>query len=388
VPEPLRLLVLLEWNVRLRAWEEIIPLLRQAGVEVWAGSVFEPGPFQEQVGSLGARPFALRCRTSAGYAAGAARLARIVSRDRIEVIHGTERISAVVGGLAGRLARRGLTVYHRNHHLEGGPKLVLLGRLAARLNAGTLAVSQASARAAQRQERVPSHRLCVAHNGANEPRQVSAQEIDGLRTELGIPADAAIVVIVARLRPAKGIDVLLHALRLVGRPLGRPVHLVIVGDGPEEAVLKELARRVAPGAVHFVGFRFDVAPWYRLADVVAMPSRIEAFGVSAIEAMASGRPLVASRVGGLVEVVADRETGHLVPPNDPQALAAALTGVLEGPERAEATGRAARARYERLFTNRAMVEAWLRCYDEWLTREGRASGRPALRRPRSARPGA
>jgi glycosyltransferase involved in cell wall biosynthesis len=294
----------------------------------------------------------------------------------------------VVGGLAGRLAGQGLTVYHRNHHFEGGPKLALLGRLAARLNAGTLAVSQASARAAQRQERVPSHRLCVAHNGANEPRQVSAQEIDGLRTELGIPADAAIVVIVARLRPAKGIDVLLHALRLVGRPLGRPVHLVIVGDGPEEAVLKELAGRVAPGAVHFVGFRFDVAPWYRLADVVAMPSRIEAFGVSAIEAMASERPLVASRVGGLVEVVADRETGHLVPPNDPQALAAALTRVLEAPERAEAMGRAARARYERLFTNRAMLEAWLRCYDEWLTRGGRASGRPALRRPRSARPGA
>src|SRR4029079_15399950 len=109
-------------------------------------------------------------------------------------------------------------------------------------------------------------------------------------------------------RHEKGIDVLIRAMR----HLNRDVHLIVAGNGPEEPLLRQLATQ----NVHFDVYTHDPSVWIHAADVIAIPSRRESFGRLTLEAMAAGRPIVATRVGGLTEAIADGETGLLVPPDD------------------------------------------------------------------------
>jgi glycosyltransferase involved in cell wall biosynthesis len=239
--------------------------------------------------------------------------------------------------------------------------------LASRLNEVTLACSIASARSAEEVDHVPPNRVRVAHNGANRMREVKAAELKRIRVEHGIPSSSLVVAAVARLRPEKGLSELIAAHPLTAELLApRELHVVIVGEGPAGTQLRREAEEVAPAQVHFVGYRTDVAPWFALADAVAMPSLREPLGVSGVEAMASGRPLVASAVDGLVEIVCDGKTGRLVKPGDPEALARGLADVLANVETMRSLGDAARARFERSFTIDAMVDAWITCYQDFL----------------------
>ncbi len=171
------------------------------------------------------------------------------------------------------------------------------------------------------------------------------------------PADGPLLV-VGRLVPEKGIDVAVAAAARVGR------RLVVVGEGPERPRLEELGR--ATGAeVRFAG---AVAPaalpdLYRQARLVVVPSRREGFGLVAAEALASGRAVVASRVGGLTDIVTDGVNGMLVPPDDVEALAAALDTV------DPVLGEAGPACVERWSPARVAARD-LAIYDEVLTRRG------------------
>jgi glycosyltransferase involved in cell wall biosynthesis len=203
----------------------------------------------------------------------------------------------------------------------------------------------------------------VAYNGANELRSVSMHEMRDLRRALGISLDAVIVSAVARLERVKGVDVLLDAIPRVHSRVAGPLHVVVVGEGSQRKALT--AQAVSLGlrdSVHLVGQQTDIAPWFALADVVVMPSRREAFGVAAAEAMSCSKPLVASGVGGLGEVVDDGDTGVIVPPADPLALASGLVRLLTDPEKARMMGQAGRRRFLEKFTNERMVEAWIACY--------------------------
>src|SRR5262249_14157539 len=153
----------------------------------------------------------------------------------------------------------------------------------------------------------------------------------------------------------KGADVALAAM--AGVVEQRPdAWLVLIGDGPDCGAL--VARARALGIAHrviFTGYQAAPGPWYRLADVVLMPARWEALGMVAVEAMAAARPVVASRVGGLPEVIVDGITGLLPAPAqdvdriahlDPRPFAAAILSLLNDPDRARALGTNGRNRYE------------------------------------------
>jgi len=137
------------------------------------------------------------------------------------------------------------------------------------------------------------------------------------------------LLFVGRLVSRKGIDVALEALHLL-RERGRTPTLTICGDGPEREVLEKKARRLElGGVVCFEGWTSPetLAVWYRRAAVTLVPSRKEPFGIVALEAIASGCPVVASNVGGLPEAV--RDCGVLVKSNDPEALADGIEKVLD-----------------------------------------------------------
>ena len=140
----------------------------------------------------------------------------------------------------------------------------------------------------------------------------------------------------------------LAARRELEPQLSQPIHYVIVGDGPDRATLE--AEAGGDRYVHFVGNQDDIWPWYEAADLAWMPSANESFGIAAAEAMATGTPVIASRVGGLVEILEGERGGRLVPAGSPQALARATRELIESPELLERVSHAARDRYEAAFT--------------------------------------
>jgi glycosyltransferase involved in cell wall biosynthesis len=153
-----------------------------------------------------------------------------------------------------------------------------------------------------------------------------------------------VILFVGRLVPQKGVDVLLRAFATVLRKCPG-IRLVIAGDGYQRLYLERLSRHLGlPPHVEFLGWQTGpaLARLYQAAEIVVVPSMYEPFGLVALEAMACGRPVVASRTGGLAEVVADGSTGYLVPPGDYLSLAQRMAQLLLEPARAAAMGQAAR----------------------------------------------
>jgi glycosyltransferase involved in cell wall biosynthesis len=169
------------------------------------------------------------------------------------------------------------------------------------------------------------------------------------------------VVCVGRLCRQKGQDILLKAWPAIvsGVPEAR---LVLVGDGPDAKLLRHRAGE----GVRLVGERADVGDWLAAADVVAVPSRWEGMSIGMLEAMARGRSVVASDVGGAQEALG-REAGEVVPSEDAFALANAIVTRLRDPAQAAAEGRAARESAERSHDLRATTAALAELYEEFLS---------------------
>jgi len=188
-----------------------------------------------------------------------------------------------------------------------------------------------------------------------------AATVEAVKRELGVPPGRTVVGYLGRLHPEKGVEHLLRAVPEVLRR--RPEALfVLVGDGEQQAELKGEVQRLGVGDhVRFHGFRSDVAAVLSAFDVVAVPSLTEGFPNVVLEAMAVGRPIVASQVEGIAEILVPGETGALVSPGDPAALAAVLTSLLGDPvERARlATGaRADAARFDLRAYVRSLETTW------------------------------
>jgi glycosyltransferase involved in cell wall biosynthesis len=197
-----------------------------------------------------------------------------------------------------------------------------------------------------------------------------------LRERLGIAPETPFLLVAANLVRRKGIDVLLDAIALLA-PGARSV-LWIAGDGPELIGLQARAARLGIAErTRFLGRRSDVPDLLEACDVFVLPSRHEGLGVAALEAMARGRPVVASAVGGLAETVRSEETGLLVPPDAPAALAAALERLLGDRELALRLGAAGAKRVAEHFTAEQMVSAYETLYREILAEAETGSGQRA-----------
>ena len=190
------------------------------------------------------------------------------------------------------------------------------------------------------------------------------------------------IAMVACLREEKRIDVLINAAPQILSQFP-DAQFLIVGDGTCRESLWTLAKRLrVTEQFSFLGHRDDVPAILAQADVFVLPSRSEAFPNSIIEAMASGLPVVASNVGGIPELVEDGRTGHLVPPGDPKALAAALTRLLDDPRRSAEFGAAGRRKIEQNYSFDRMIEQMETLY---LTELDRARTRRATSRHRIKR---
>jgi glycosyltransferase involved in cell wall biosynthesis len=189
---------------------------------------------------------------------------------------------------------------------------------------------------------VPPALLTVIRSGVDTRRFAGVRPPPHFRRSLGVPAGHLVVGTVASLVEAKDYPTLLRAARIVldAEP---DVSFVAVGGGRLRDELTALAAELGLGRRFlFQGFREDVGSFLKSFDVFVLPSQAEGLGTSVLDAQALGLPVAACRAGGIPEIVADRETGLLVPPSDPPALAAALLELIRSPELRAALGSAAR----------------------------------------------
>ncbi|QID19854.1 TIGR03088 family PEP-CTERM/XrtA system glycosyltransferase [Nitrogeniibacter mangrovi] len=223
---------------------------------------------------------------------------------------------------------------------------------------------------------IPSERVCRICNGVD----VARFEAGSLRSMLpGAPAgfvpDNAIVFgAVGRLQAVKDQLTLVRAFahwRASGSSLADRARLVLVGDGPLRAKIEaQIVTSGLDNAVWLAGARDDVPALMAGMDCFVLPSKAEGISNTLLEAMACARPVIATRVGGNGELVADGETGVLVPPNDPAALATAMAAMAENADMRARMSTAARVRAVSTFSLEAMVDRYMNVYDNALVRAG------------------
>jgi len=260
-----------------------------------------------------------------------------------------------------------VTTLHLGRPEGGSPFLRFLmrgyeataGRVIVRRTSHVTAVSEAVAAHARRMTggRVP---VTTVPNGVDLDRFRPASPAE--------PVTRKVVLFVGRFVPNKGPDVLLRSAPavLAQHP---ETSFLFVGDGPMHSRLERLARSLSVShAVHFPGLRNDVDDLMRDASVFARPSHLEGLPLTVLEAMASGLPVVATPVGGTPELVRDGETGYLVPPDDPEALAGAICSLLDDPQHARRMGRRGRATVEAGYGWDSVTERTEDVYREVLAR--------------------
>ena len=186
-----------------------------------------------------------------------------------------------------------------------------------------------------------------------------------VREDLGVDEDEFLIVAHARLAPQKGLDVLIDALPEAIAISSRPVRAVIAGEGPDRAVLEDtIRRRDLSKSVTLLGFRSDIADLLAAADVIVLPSNWEGLSISLLEALASGRPVITTRIGSNVEVTSDGRAALLVERDDPEALAQAISRLADDDDLASQLQSRARNAYVDRYTDTEMNRKYVELYDQ------------------------
>lgn len=284
--------------------------------------------------------------------------AKLIEDHKIEIVHSQTRITQVLGRLLQRKMRVGYTAT-----CHGFFKPRLSRRIAPCWGDVTIAISQAVYDHLLDDFARPSDRIALIENGIdlNRFNTPSADDILDSRKNLGL-MDEPVIGIIARLSDVKGIDVLIRSMQQVSQKVPK-AKLVILGQGKEEQTLRNLTRELGlQEAIIF--FPTVNATQVSLAafDVFAMPSRQEGLGLSVMEAQACGCAVVASRVGGLVTLIKDGETGLLVDSEDPTQLAQALIRVLNDRALAKQLGLNAQQFIRQNYSAEQMVDKTVDLY--------------------------
>lgn len=311
---------------------------------------------------------------------GFAQIYRLLRDGDFDIVCTACSIAGVLGRAAGWIAGVPCRIWtahayashpHQSWLKRGIYRLVERGM--DRLTTHYVAVSESMREFGIRNRIMRPEKVSVIHNGIviAGPPAASPWEV---RAELGLRSDTLVVGTLGRLEPQKGLDVLLRAASSVRRRV-RDVEFVVAGDGPLRERLEALSRELGlQDFVRFVGWQRDAARVLSILDVYCLSSLWEAFGLAAAEAMALEKPVVATRVDGVAEVVQDGETGVLVPPGDPEALAEGLVTLLTDAGLRRRMGVAGRRRVETRFTVPEMVRRY-----EGLFRELAAATRRVAR---------
>ncbi|MBS4753715.1 glycosyltransferase family 4 protein [Nocardioides sp. zg-ZUI104] len=340
-----------------------------------------PGAHAERAARLGVQVHVVHVRTRHDVR-GAARVARTVAALRPDVVHCQDRRAGVAGRMLGAAAQTG-TVYTLHGVPDPLAPLVpgnlriaapsarsrmdnlLAERWLARAPRSLVVTPcEAVARYARDHVGIRADRVRAVHNGV-APRWLlpldAPNEAAGHAPQEDAPSPPRPlrVVWVGVMQPVKRVPDLVRAVA----PLD-DVELVLVGDGPQRTRVAALADSLAPDRVHLVGFHDDPAPLLRTADVFVLSSAAEACPMALLQAMACGLPVIASRVGGVAEIVRDGVDGLLFAAGDVDGLRAELVRLADDPALRDRLGASARNRVAERFTLGGCVDRLLEAYAE------------------------
>ena len=289
-------------------------------------------------------------------------IASVLRTKEIDLLHTHGGIAGFYGRWAARRARTPVVVHtlhgihylhYRNFFLKWG--YAFLERLFSRFSGALIFVSEADRRKGKMWKLVTESKSHVIRNGIDFPDPPGQEKLDARRKELGIDPGQAVIGTVARLHRQKGLIYLVRAARSL-RLRHPEAKIIVVGGGPLEQELTETAERIAgPGVCLFLGERSDAREILPLFDVFVLPSLWEGLPLALIEAASLAKPIVASDIDGVREVIRNGETGLLVPSADPQGLAAAISRLLEERDFAARLGNRARADIPPRFALQRMV---------------------------------
>jgi glycosyltransferase involved in cell wall biosynthesis len=303
-------------------------------------------------------------------------LANLLKERQVDIMHLHLPYAAVVGRLAARLAGRTAVVYTEHslweHHRW---PTYMVNRLTYPLNDQVIFVSEAVKQSAlTRLGHNGKVKMDTVLNGIDCGEIVSSgSDAASVRQELGIPPDHKLVANVANFNPQKRHEDLLKAAQVVVRQEPR-VTFLLVGHGRLLEPMKAEARRLGiADNVVFAGFRPDAPRFVAASDMYVLPSQFEGMPVSLLEAMALGKPSVATRVGGVPELLQDGVEGFLVEPLAPEQMAAKILDTLRNPELMRRFSERAAARVREQFGVRSMVQKTEALYEEILVRKGLAN---------------
>jgi glycosyltransferase involved in cell wall biosynthesis len=324
------------------------------------------GPLADQIEAEGVPVIFCENQTRMGKYLRGLEIGRILRAQRADILH-THNTTAFIDGLIGaRLAR--VPVMIHTDHCKNYPiewRWTIAENLASRFVDRMVAVSHHTKSELMQYEKIPESRLTVIHNGIN-PRLTRTVSLEAMRRELGFSPDQLIVGTIGRLEPQKGLDLLLAAVPAVSESCPN-ARFLIVGGGSLEAELKAQARSLGiADRVVFTGWRTDAIDLMQLLDCFVSTSNFEGLPMVMLEAMAFGKPMVATAVGGVPEILEDGFNGLCIGRRDPALVAAALLRVIKDDVFRHRLGQNSRARYEERFTAQAMAAAYQRIYEQYL----------------------
>jgi glycosyltransferase involved in cell wall biosynthesis len=296
-------------------------------------------------------------------------LTRILKRERIQVIHMHASHACTLGGWAARLAGIPVRIISRrvDFSVKGNP----FRKLKYQWGVDRIVAISEGVRNVLINDGLDPNRIEVIRSGIDPRPFDPAYPAGEARREFGIEEKSPVIGCIAHFADHKGHRYLIEAASRVAAAIPE-VRFLLVGDGelrPQiERQIKELK---IEKQVILTGFRNDIPRLLAAMDIVALSSHLEGLGTSLLDAMAMARPVVASRVGGIPEMVEDGVTGRLVPPRDPDALAGVLIELIRRPDEQKRMGEAGRTRMLKTFSADAMVAATEAVYREILARKGR-----------------
>jgi glycosyltransferase involved in cell wall biosynthesis len=369
-----RILQLVLHEVRGGAEEHVLSLLRAVRDYGFTPMIAAPASLLETIApeliQFRVKTLTIKMPTPFNWLYRATQLAGMLTRENVDLVHCHSVIGSFCAGPATYMSRRqpiietchGREFWREEKRIKGS---FWLDHQISRVVDKYIAVSHATARHLQYNKKIPGSKIVVIHNGRDLTSLIPPmpEERAKARAELGL-RDEQTVLLLGRLAVEKGHALLLDALKILGSR--RPSLIAMfAGIGPLEDELKAKCETEGlSDRVRFLGYRSDLQKLLASADLVVLPSLSEGLPLAAVEALATARPIVATEVGGTAEVVVNGETGVLIPPGDPVALAEAMLRILSDPVLALRLGMNGRRFVEQHFDVRVQVQRTMALYGD------------------------
>lgn len=329
------------------------------------------GNLHDEIEKLGQKCYSLEYSNVFCLPMAILRLAQIIKRNKIDILHTHLFHASAIGQFVARFNNRVIPVMTRHYsnvlHLYGTALQRFLDRRSSSWARHIIAISAGVRKTLVDLERVKPEKITVIHNGVEMPDctsdKVSASRI---RNEFFIREDEKVVGAVGSLHPRKGHCYLIEAIS----KSNSNIKLMIVGEGALKTELKRLSEELGiKDRVIFTGYRRDTNDLISSMDIVVHPSIEEGFGIAILEAMALGKIVVATDVGGIPEIINNGETGILVPCANADILAKTLSFLIKKPDLSKAISEKGKKSVERHFSIVKMVRGYENLYRNLLNRE-------------------